>query len=119
MSPSTIGLPNASPPSLHRRRDTCVPPIIFAGNTFPVPPYSYYTLLYVSDVWMVGLELDEDEMERREIEKTIRRVMEGEEGREMRRRAMELKEKVELCVNNGGSSYNSLNDLADFIQEKL
>ncbi|KAL7173293.1 hypothetical protein ACSBR2_032704 [Camellia fascicularis] len=70
---------------------------------------------YVSSVWNVGLELVGDRLERREIERVMRRLMRGEEEEEMRQRAADLKKKVEVCVNEGGSFYNSLNDLIEFI----
>ncbi|KAL3579950.1 hypothetical protein D5086_017785 [Populus alba] len=66
------------------------------------------TARYVSQVWRVGLHL-EDELERGEIESVITRLMVDKEGDEMRQRAMELKEKAELCIRTGGSSYNSMN----------
>ncbi|KAL7201600.1 hypothetical protein ACSBR1_033319 [Camellia fascicularis] len=70
---------------------------------------------YVSSVWNVGLELMGDGLEKREIERVMRRLMRGEEEEEMRQRATDLKKKVEVCVNEGGSFYNSLNDLIEFV----
>ncbi|KAJ0084012.1 hypothetical protein Patl1_31223 [Pistacia atlantica] len=67
---------------------------------------------YVCDVWKVGLEL-ENELERGNIEKAVRTLMVNTEGEEMRKRAMHLKEKVNLSVREGGSCYNSMNELAD------
>ncbi|KAL6311784.1 hypothetical protein AAG906_022908 [Vitis piasezkii] len=52
---------------------------------------------YASEVWKVG-----------EIERTIRRLMAEEEGQEMRRRVMHLKELVNLSLKPGGSSHRSL-----------
>ncbi|XAR66224.1 Cytokinin 7-beta-glucosyltransferase [Bertholletia excelsa] len=69
---------------------------------------------YVSDVWGIGLRL-ENGMERREVEKVIRRVMAEKEGEEMRERIGELKRKMELCLKKGGSSYNCLESLVDYI----
>ncbi|KAL4610707.1 hypothetical protein ACB092_08G070100 [Castanea dentata] len=69
---------------------------------------------YVSHVWRVGLELA-NELERGEIEKAIRRLMAGKEGEAMRERAKNLKEKIELCIKEGGSSNNSLNKLVKMI----
>jgi hypothetical protein len=42
--------------------------------------------------------------------------MVDKEGDEMRQRAMDLKEKAELCIRTGGSSYNSLNKLVELIK---
>ncbi|CAK7331386.1 unnamed protein product [Dovyalis caffra] len=73
------------------------------------------TARYVSQVWRVGLHL-EDELERGEIERVVRRLMVDKEGEGMRQRAMNLKEKAELCIRTGGSSYNSLNKLVELIK---
>jgi hypothetical protein len=69
---------------------------------------------YVSHVWNVGLEL-ESELERGKIERAIRRLMVHEEGKEMRKRGKNLKERVELCTRKGGSSNSSLNKLIEMI----
>ncbi|KAL9411568.1 hypothetical protein AB3S75_045212 [Citrus x aurantiifolia] len=69
---------------------------------------------YVSDVWKVGLHL-ERKLERGEVERTIRRVMKEAEGQEIRVRIMILKEKLNLCLNQGGSSYQSLESLISYI----
>ena len=69
---------------------------------------------YISQVWKVGLEL-ENELERGEIERSIRRLMVDKEGKEMREMAKILKEGVELCIREGGSSNNSLNGLIETI----
>jgi len=69
---------------------------------------------YVSHVWSVGLEL-ESELERGEIEKAVRRLMVDEVGKEMRKRGNNLKERIELCIREGGSSNSSLNELIEMI----
>lgn len=69
---------------------------------------------YVEAVWKVGLVL-ENGLEREEIERAIRRVMIDEEGKEMKMRMSCLKEKVNLCLIQGGSSYKSLQGLVNFI----
>ncbi|KAA8549334.1 hypothetical protein F0562_001018 [Nyssa sinensis] len=69
---------------------------------------------YVSHVWKVGLEL-ENMLERGEIERAVRKLMVDTEGREIRQRVIDLKEKIALCMRDGGSSYNSLNDLHEYI----
>ncbi|KAK1359622.1 UDP-glycosyltransferase 76F1 [Heracleum sosnowskyi] len=69
---------------------------------------------YVEAVWKVGLVL-ENGFEREEITKAIRRVMVDQEGREMKMRMSCLKEKVNICLMEGGSSYKSLESLVSFI----
>ncbi|KAK1359623.1 UDP-glycosyltransferase 76F1 [Heracleum sosnowskyi] len=69
---------------------------------------------YVEAVWKVGLVL-ENGIEREQIIKVIRRVMVDQEGKEMKKRMSCLKEKVNLCLMEGGSSYKSLEGLVSFI----
>ncbi|XP_035839398.1 UDP-glycosyltransferase 76G1 isoform X2 [Helianthus annuus] len=69
---------------------------------------------YVSDVWKIGVLL-EDGFERVGIKMAIKRVMMDKEGEEMRERVSSLKEKVNLSLAEGGSSCRSLNNLVDYI----
>lgn len=74
---------------------------------------------FVSQVWRVGLELEGDGdggLERERISRAIKRVMVGEEGREIKRRAVEMKEMVELALSDGGCSSQFLGKLVDFIK---
>ena len=68
----------------------------------------------VEAVWKVGLVLEND-IEREEIERAIRRVTVDQEGKGMKMRMYCLKEKVNLCLMEGGSSYKSLEGLVNFI----
>ncbi|TXG74214.1 hypothetical protein EZV62_002793 [Acer yangbiense] len=69
---------------------------------------------YVSHVWRVGIEL-ENVIERGEIERAIKLLMVEKEGEEIRQRAADAKLELQLSVQKGGSSYNSLNELVEFI----
>lgn len=69
---------------------------------------------YVSDVWRVGVRL-ENGIKRQEIEKAIRRIFVEKEGEEMRNRALSLKEKTNMCTRDGGSSDQSLKGLITYI----
>ncbi|GAU40086.1 hypothetical protein TSUD_151300 [Trifolium subterraneum] len=70
---------------------------------------------YVSHVWRIGLQL-ENEMERGEIERTIRKVMEDNiEGNEIRDRALKFKEEAKVCLEQGASSCSSLERLVAHI----
>ncbi|KAK2637465.1 hypothetical protein Ddye_032257 [Dipteronia dyeriana] len=69
---------------------------------------------YVSDVWRFGLHL-EKKLERGEIERAIRRVIREAEGQKMRERIMILKDKMDICLTRGGSSYQSLESLTNYI----
>lgn len=69
---------------------------------------------YVSDVWRVGLQL-ENGIKRDEIEKTIQKLMAEKEGEEIKDEMSMLKEKTNLSLREGGSSYQSLDGLVNHI----
>jgi len=69
---------------------------------------------FVSDVWMVGINL-EDRVERNEIEGAIRRLLVEPEGEAIRERIEHLKEKVGRSFQQNGSAYQSLQNLIDYI----
>ena len=69
---------------------------------------------YLSHEWGIGIELDEV-MQRTDIAKAIRRILVEEEGSRMRQKVIALKDQIKDCIKDGGSSYNSLNKLVQFI----
>ncbi|KAH0689346.1 hypothetical protein KY289_016704 [Solanum tuberosum] len=69
---------------------------------------------YVSHVWKVGVQL-ENGLKRTNIENAIRTLMEEEEGKQIKERMLELKEKANSCLKPGGSSYESLRSLTSYI----
>lgn len=70
---------------------------------------------YVSDVWRIGVTLEKG-LERGEIENSIRKLMvDGKEGEEIRERVTSLKKKIDSCLKQGGSSWESLHTLLDYI----
>ncbi|TXG74217.1 hypothetical protein EZV62_002796 [Acer yangbiense] len=69
---------------------------------------------YISHVWRVGIELEND-LQGEEIERAIRRLMVENEGEEMRQRAADLKQQLEISIQKGGPSYDSLNELVELI----
>ncbi|KAI3809087.1 hypothetical protein L1987_25055 [Smallanthus sonchifolius] len=69
---------------------------------------------YVSDVWKIGVLL-EDGFEKMGIGMAIKRILMDKEGEEMRERISCLKEKVNLSLDEGGSSNKSLKTLVDYI----
>ncbi|KAF2311923.1 hypothetical protein GH714_027408 [Hevea brasiliensis] len=71
------------------------------------------TARYESHVWGIGFQL-ENKLESHEIERAVKRLKVHDEGKEMRLRAKDMKEKVEACFKKGGSSYNSLSELEEF-----
>ncbi|KAL3829065.1 hypothetical protein ACJIZ3_017867 [Penstemon smallii] len=68
---------------------------------------------YVTRVWRVGLELEQGS--EGSIEKAVRKLMVGEEGKELTKRAFEMKQELEESMKEGGSSYESLHNLVEFI----
>ncbi|XWS71636.1 hypothetical protein CRYUN_Cryun03dG0155100 [Craigia yunnanensis] len=72
---------------------------------------------YVSHVWKIGLQL-ENMFERGEIKRAVKKLMVDKEGEEMRQRAKNLKEKIAFSIREGGSSYNSLNQLIELIKSQ-
>ncbi|KAL2541672.1 UDP-Glycosyltransferase superfamily protein [Abeliophyllum distichum] len=69
---------------------------------------------YVNDIWKVGIMLEKG-LERVEIESAIQKLMVGKEGEDMRKNITYFKDKLDLCLKPGGSSYQSLDNLVDFI----
>ncbi|XP_057948559.1 7-deoxyloganetin glucosyltransferase-like [Malania oleifera] len=65
---------------------------------------------YSCGEWGIGMEIDRD-VKRKEVEKLVTELMDGEKGREMKKKAMELKEKAEVAAGVGGSSYSNLDKL--------
>lgn len=72
---------------------------------------------YVTHVWRIGVMLG-DKLERGVIEKRIMKLMAEREDGEIMKRIMDLKEKADSCIKEGGSSFNSLENLVDFILQK-
>ncbi|XP_050210259.1 7-deoxyloganetin glucosyltransferase-like [Mercurialis annua] len=60
--------------------------------------------------WGVGLEIDGD-VKRDEVEKVVRELMEGDKGQEMRKKALEWKNKAEQSADLNGKSFMNLDRL--------
>ncbi|XP_075649189.1 UDP-glycosyltransferase 76B1-like [Castanea sativa] len=71
---------------------------------------------YVSQVWKVGLQL-ENGSDRLMIERCIRRLMVEKEGEEIRDRISKLKDKAKFCLQQGGSSLQNLDSLVSHISK--
>ncbi|XVF05422.1 hypothetical protein REPUB_Repub05bG0170700 [Reevesia pubescens] len=72
---------------------------------------------YICNVWKIGLELRK--LERGTIEGTIKRLIFDVEGEEIRKKAMDLKEKAALCLREAGSSCCSFNELTKQISSSV
>ncbi|CAN6720647.1 unnamed protein product [Malus baccata var. baccata] len=65
---------------------------------------------YACEHWGIGIEI-EDEVKRDYIEGLVRRLMEGKEGKEMRKNALGWKKKIEEATSPKGSSVLDLDNL--------
>lgn len=69
---------------------------------------------YVTDVWKIGVMMD-NKMSREYIGIAIKRVIVDQEGEKIRQRSKSLQEKVNQSMKKGGSAYQSLQSLVDYI----
>lgn len=65
---------------------------------------------YACSAWGVGLEVDGN-VKREEVEAHVREMMEGEKGKEMRKKAMDWKIKSEIATAQRGSSFAEFDQL--------
>ncbi|KAJ0079919.1 hypothetical protein Patl1_23377 [Pistacia atlantica] len=70
---------------------------------------------YSCSKWGIGMEIDGD-VKREKVMEIVRQLMEGEKGKEMRKRAGEWKERAQVAVRPGGSSYNNFKRLVKELQ---
>ncbi|XP_050205432.2 linamarin synthase 2-like [Mercurialis annua] len=70
---------------------------------------------YACTKWGNGVEVNQD-VKRDEIEGLVKEMMEGDDGKQKKQKALEWKRKAEEATNKGGSSYNKFNR---FIKEAL
>lgn len=71
---------------------------------------------YASTTWGVGLEIDRD-VKREGVEALVREMMEGENGKVMRNKAVEWKKKSEIACVKGGSSYDDFERFVGYLLE--
>ncbi|KAL1220238.1 UDP-glycosyltransferase 76E5 [Cardamine amara subsp. amara] len=71
--------------------------------------------LYIQSVWRIGIQL-EGEVERGSVERAVKMLIMDDEGACMRERALGLKEKLKASVGIGGSSYNALDELVNYLE---
>ncbi|KAL3538660.1 hypothetical protein ACH5RR_002026 [Cinchona calisaya] len=65
---------------------------------------------YSCSNWKIGVEI-ESNSNREKVAESVKEMMEGEKGREMKKVALEWKEKAQLATKPGGSSYQNLEKL--------
>ena len=64
--------------------------------------------LYLCTLWGIGMEISHD-VKRDEVTTLVKKMMEGDKGKQMKNKALEWKKKAEEATNIGGSSYNNFN----------
>ena len=69
---------------------------------------------YVQEVWKIGFEL-EGGLERGKVEMAITKLLCTEEGRQMRQRAKDLRDKAVKCIEDEGSSKSAIDLLLERI----
>ncbi|XVF24003.1 hypothetical protein REPUB_Repub13aG0089200 [Reevesia pubescens] len=69
---------------------------------------------YVSDVWRIGVHL-ENRLNRIEISRAVKKLFVEAEGHEMRDRIVQFQKMADQCIKKEGSSYQSLESLISFI----
>ncbi|XVF83811.1 hypothetical protein PTKIN_Ptkin16aG0523000 [Pterospermum kingtungense] len=69
---------------------------------------------YVSDVWRIGVHL-ENRLDRVEIARAVKKLLVEDEGKAIRKRVMQLQKMADQCIQQSGSSYQSLESLVSFI----
>ncbi|CAH8280245.1 unnamed protein product [Arabidopsis lyrata] len=72
---------------------------------------------YLERVWRIGVQL-EGALDKGTVERAVERLIVDEEGAEMRKRAINLKEKLEASVRSGGSSCSSLDNFVNSLKMK-
>ncbi|PIA50696.1 hypothetical protein AQUCO_01200129v1 [Aquilegia coerulea] len=67
--------------------------------------------------WGIGIEMDHD-FKRDEVEGLVRKLMEGEKAKELKKKATEWKVSAEESIKPGGSSYKNLDRIVEVLIEK-
>ncbi|CAL5333741.1 unnamed protein product [Camellia sinensis] len=97
--------------------------------TWPLSAEQFYNEKLVTDVLRIGIKVGSEEwaswnMERKtvvgreKVEAAVQRLMGGGEAAEMAARAKDLAEKAKRAVEEGGSSYNDVEDLIEDLKSR-
>ncbi|CAI0422340.1 unnamed protein product, partial [Linum tenue] len=73
---------------------------------------------FAAKVWGVGVEIDPD-VKRENICELVKEMMEGEEGKRMKAKALEWKKKAEVATAVGGSAYLSFDKVLDVLNSPV
>ncbi|XP_059437895.1 7-deoxyloganetin glucosyltransferase-like isoform X1 [Corylus avellana] len=72
---------------------------------------------YACDVWRIGMEI-ENNSTRKEVEKIVRKLMEGENGKKIKQNVLEWKKLAEEATDLHGSSSRNLENLVNLLLSK-
>ncbi|KAG7606667.1 UDP-glucuronosyl/UDP-glucosyltransferase [Arabidopsis thaliana x Arabidopsis arenosa] len=70
---------------------------------------------YLERVWRIGVQL-EGELDKGTVERAVERLIMDEEGAEMRKRVINLKEKLQASVKSRGSSFSSIDNFVNSLK---
>nr|AFJ53006.1 UDP-glycosyltransferase 1 [Linum usitatissimum] len=73
---------------------------------------------FATKVWGIGVEIDPD-VKRENISGWVKEMMEGEDGKRMKNKALEWKKKAEVATDIGGSAYESFNRVLNVLNSSL
>ncbi|EOA24064.1 hypothetical protein CARUB_v10017284mg [Capsella rubella] len=71
----------------------------------------------IERVWRIGFQM-EGKVDRGEVERAVKKLIVDEEGAGMQERALVLKEKLKASVKSGGTSYNALDEIVEYLKTK-
>ncbi|KAM7474864.1 hypothetical protein LguiB_022107 [Lonicera macranthoides] len=72
---------------------------------------------YLCNNWGIGMEIDGD-VRRERVEGIVRKLMEGEKGKDMRTKAFEWRERAKVATTVGGSSYTNFDMLVNHLKKE-
>ncbi|EFH53763.1 predicted protein [Arabidopsis lyrata subsp. lyrata] len=74
-------------------------------------------VLSLESIWRIGFQV-QSEVERGGVERAVKRLIVEEDGAKMRERALFLKENLKAAVRSGGSSYNALEEIVNYLKRE-
>ncbi|EOA25555.1 hypothetical protein CARUB_v10018900mg [Capsella rubella] len=70
----------------------------------------------IERVWRIGFQVEGSKVDRREVERAVKKLIIDEEGIRKQERALVLKDKLKASVKSGGVSYNALDELVKYLK---
>eukprot|EP01018_Ginkgo_biloba_P035981 Gb_19140 [translate_table: standard] len=82
----------------------------------------YQNCRFAKEIWKIGMDFDHEEnmfVKKEEVEKVVRAVMQGSEGNELRKSAVELKVDSTKAVTEGGSSFRNIDKFVEDMNKRV